>query len=211
MTATSKTDILDKVYSATSNQELEAGYDEWARHYDEDLQRFGYRIPAVIAGLSGRYVNRDAHPLLDAGCGTGLMGEALYLLGYRSLIGIDMSQGMLDVARTKDIYLELHHMTLGERLDFGDNTFVTTFAVGVITIGHAPAHSFDELIRITRPDGYLLFSIRVDREPESGYFAKLDALENDGKWQQVEMTKPFQSMPLAEPEVLHQVCVYRAL
>ena len=73
----------------------------------------------------------------------------------------------------------------------------------------AIADAFDELIRVTRPDGYLIFSIRVDREPESGYLAKLDTLEHQQRWRCIEMTVPFQSLPLAEPEVMHRVCVYQ--
>jgi predicted TPR repeat methyltransferase len=205
-----RTKILDRVYSAKTVEELEAGYDDWAKTYDDDLQRFGYRLPAIVTGLGGRYVSRDAGPLLDAGCGTGLIGDALHLLGYKHLVGIDMSTGMLRVARDKRAYRELRRMILGSPLDFEDNNFAATFAVGVITVGHAPADAFDELIRITRSGGYLIFSIRVDREPETGYLDKLDALEQQHRWHRREMTAPFQSLPLAEPEVSHRVCVYQA-
>lgn len=99
---------------------------------------------------------------------------------------------------------------LGPQLIGLDPTRVaTTFAVGVITIGHAPADALDELIRVTRSGGYLIFSIRVDREPETGYLDKLDALEHQQRWHRTEMTAPFQSLPLAEPEVIHRVCVYQ--
>lgn len=207
--ANHRTEILDKVYSAKTAAELEAGYDDWAKTYDDDLQRFGYRLPAIVTGLAGRHVDRDDGPLLDAGCGTGLIGDALHLLGYEHLIGIDMSTGMLQIARDKKTYRELHRMILGSPLDFEDNKFAATFAVGVITVGHAPAEAFDELIRITRPGGYLIFSVRVDREPETGYLDKLDALEQQHRWHRREMTTPFQSLPLAEPEVRHRVCVYQ--
>ncbi len=204
-----KKEILDRVYSAKTNIELEAGYNEWARSYDDDLRRFGYRLPTIVTGLCGRYVSREAGLLLDAGCGTGLIGDALRLLGYEHLVGIDMSAGMLSVAREKGSYCELHQMILGNPLEFDDNKFAATFAVGVITIGHAPADAFDELIRVTQSGGYLIFSIRVDREPESGYLAKLDTLEQQQRWRRIEMTEPFQSLPLAEPEVIHRVCVYQ--
>lgn len=206
-----RTEILDKVYSAKTNEELEAGYHDWAKHYDEDLQRFGYRAPTIVAGLCRRHVKRDAAPMLDAGCGTGLMGDALHLLGYDHLVGIDMSRGMLNVARSKRVYNELYRMILGEPLGFESDRFMATFAVGVITLGHAPADSFDELIRVTRPGGFLIFSLRVDREPESGYLDKLDVLEREHRWRQLEMTEIFQTLPLAEPQVLHRVCVYQAL
>lgn len=206
-----RTKILDKVYGAKTAEELEAGYDDWAKTYDDDLQRFGYRLPAIVTGLCGRYVTQDSAPLLDAGCGTGLIGDALHVLGYDHLIGIDISTGMLQAAREKHAYRELRRMILGNPLDFEDNKFAATFAVGVITIGHAPADALDELIRVTRSGGYLIFSIRVDREPETGYLAKLDDLERQHQWHRIAMTAAFQSLPLAEPEVEHRVCVYQAI
>lgn len=204
------TKILDSVYGAKTAEELEAGYDDWAKTYDDDLQRFGYRLPAIVTGLCGRYISRDAAPILDAGCGTGLIGDALHLLGYEYLVGIDMSAGMLRVARDKHTYRELRRMILGNPLGFEDSKFAATFAIGVITIGHATADAFDELIRVTRSGGYLIFSIRVDREPETGYLDKLDALEHERRWRRMEVTAPLQSLPLAEPEIMHRVCVYQA-
>ena len=111
---------LEQVYGAKSNAELRALYDEWAAQYDQDLQAFGYSYPPAIAGLVARYVREREAPILDAGAGTGIVGEVLAILGYSRFTGIDLSDGMLAVARAKGVYAELKNQTLGEPLDFAD-------------------------------------------------------------------------------------------
>ena len=128
---------LERVYGAKTDDELEEGYDGWAADYDADLINWGYRLPSAVAGLFGRHVEAGAGEVLDAGCGTGMIGEALHVIGYRALVGIDLSDGMLAVARAKAVYQDLRRMKLGETLDFADGRFAATTAVGVLTVGHA--------------------------------------------------------------------------
>ena len=80
----------------------------------------GYRLPAMTAGAFTRFVPADAGPILDAGCGGGIQAETLALLGYGPLVGLDLSEGMLEVARQKGIYQELHQGALGAQLDLPD-------------------------------------------------------------------------------------------
>lgn len=127
------------VYAAKNNRELEARYDEWADEYDADLrEEFEWLAPKVTVGMLANYV-AQATKILDGR--TGLVRECLIDAGFRDLHGIDLSAGMLDVARRKAIYRELRQMTLGERLDFGDGTFDAVISVGVFTTGHAPVHA----------------------------------------------------------------------
>ena len=44
----------------------------------------GFRLPFLGAGLLASYLGRTHGPILDAGCGTGLVGETLMLMGYSS-------------------------------------------------------------------------------------------------------------------------------
>ncbi|MBW2090626.1 MAG: class I SAM-dependent methyltransferase [Deltaproteobacteria bacterium] len=110
-----------------------------------------------------------------------------------------MSQGMLDMARKKDVYQDLRKMMLGERLDFPDNTFAAVVACGVFALGHAPPESLNELVRITRPGGYVIFTIRTKVFLHKGFKEKQETLEKQGKWRLIEMTRPYQSLPLAKP------------
>ena len=198
------------VYAAKNNHELEERYDEWAGEYDRDLrEEFHWAAPRATVALFSKYVAQDAK-ILDAGVGTGLVGECLIDAGYEDLHGIDLSVGMLDVARDKGLYRELRQMTLGESLDFADDTFDAVVSVGVFTTGHAPAHAFDELIRITRSGGCIFFSLKTELH-EVGFGRYLDGLEAAGKWRLAERSERYRPMPKGEPEVEHEVWAYRVL
>ena len=110
-----------KSYAATSIDEQQAAYDDWAEKYEADLCAFGNRIPAVVPTVFASFVELGTAPILDAGCGGGIQAEPLALMGYGPITGIDLSDGMLGVARSKGFYAELRQMTLGEHLDFPDD------------------------------------------------------------------------------------------
>lgn len=197
------------IYSSRDNRELEERYDEWASEYNKDLATdFSYLAPERAARVFASHVPRHAR-ILDAGAGTGLVGEALSHLGYNQMFAMDLSQGMLEEARKKDIYLEFRQMVMGEPLDYATDSFDAVISVGVLTVGHAPASSFDELIRITRPGGHIAFSLRPDVYENSGFKDKQDSLELEDKWRLVELSPQFQPLPKGEPDVYHQVWVYQ--
>ena len=197
------------VYSSQNNQDLAERYDQWAKEYDVDLaQDFEWLAPQRAAESFAQHVPKDAR-ILDAGAGTGLVGVLLDRLGYRQMVAMDLSQGMLEEARKKNVYSEFHQMVLGENLDFRSDSFDAVISVGVMTVGHAPASSFDELVRVTRPGGQILFTLRPDVHQNDGFKEKQDYLEAAGKWKLAETSEEFQPLPKGEPEVYHQVWVYR--
>lgn len=197
------------VYSSTSNQELEERYDQWASDYDKDLaEEFAWNAPKNAAQVFGKYVPSHAQ-ILDAGAGTGLAGECLAEMGYQDLAAMDLSLGMLEEARGKKIYNGFHQMVLGEQLGFDTDAFDAVISVGVFTLGHAPPHSFDELVRITKPGGYIVFSLRTDVYQDNGFKEYQSGMETVGKWKLAEATDPFQPLPKGEPEVYHQIWAYQ--
>jgi SAM-dependent methyltransferase len=199
------------VYSARDNPELAERYDQWASDYDADLEQdFGWIAPRQAVEVFSKYVPKDAR-VLDAGAGTGLVGKFLYELGYRELVAMDLSQGMLDEAHKKGIYLELRRMVMGEVLDFPTDHFDGVVSVGVLTVGHAPASSLDELVRVTRPGGYIVFTLRPDVYEESGFEEVQTGLEAGGKWKLADVSEKFQPLPKGEPDVYHQVWTYQVL
>ncbi len=207
MTGT-KGEYLALVNGAQGNEELTEGYNGWADSYDEDFEGIGYRLPPLVACLTARYMRVEEGAILDAGAGTGLLGEWLHLAGYRDLFGIDLSARMLAVAERKNVYRDLREMALGERLDFPDNQFRTVASSGAFNTSHAPASSFDELVRITQPGGHLIFSVKQEDIEPAGFRSKFDDLESKGEWQSVEVVGPFLHMH-TEPEAAASVFVYQ--
>ncbi|HEU0074320.1 MAG TPA: class I SAM-dependent methyltransferase [Dehalococcoidia bacterium] len=197
------------VYSSKTNRELEDRYDEWASEYDSDLGGLGWSGPRAAAEVLARFVAPDAK-ILDAGAGTGLVGVELKRLGFNDITAIDISTGMLELARQTGAYKAVQREVLGETLGYGTDVFDAVISVGTLTIGHAPPDSLDELIRVTRSGGKIVFSMRPDHFEASGFKAKQEALEASGKWKLVERGEAFH--PIAqEPDVEHEVWVYEVL
>lgn len=201
---------LEWIDAAKSREEFEERYDEWGSTYDNDLMAvWEYKLPTFMGDLFMKYVeNRDAR-ILDAGAGTGLGGEYISRNGYNNIFGIDMSKGMLAEAARKGIYRQLDRMILGEKLYFPDAYFDTTLSIG--TIGHAPPESFDELIRITKSSGFIIFSLRTAFYDEPKFYKRQQTLEDQGKWRLVEKTTPVLALPGEAPDAYHYVFVYEVL
>ncbi len=198
------------VYGSTSNQELEERYDQWAAEYDQDLDEvFEWNAPQNGARAMAKLVPPGA-AVLDAGAGTGLVGRCLADAGFTNLAAMDLSQGMLEEARKKGVYSSFHQMTLGETLGFDTAAFDAVISVGVFTLGHAPVNSFDELVRVTKPGGYIVFSLRTDMV-DDGFHEYFSSLEGAGKWKLAETSDPYQPLPKGEPEVFHQIWAYQVL
>ncbi len=203
--------IVQWVYASRNNQELAERYDQWSTDYDADLERdFGWSGPQRTVEVFANYVPEDAR-VLDAGAGTGLVGEALSKLGYQNLVAMDLSREMLEKARKKNVYRDFHQMVMGEPLDFPTDSFDAVVSVGVLTVGHAPASSLDELVRITKPSGHVVFTLRPDVYENDGFREKQAALESEGEWGLIDVSEKFQPLPKGEPEVYHQVWVYQVM
>ena len=201
---------LDRLYGARDLDELRGEYDRIASAYDRELtDGMGYSSPAAVSAVARRLLPADAR-ILDAGAGTGLLGVALAGDGFTRLDALDLSPGMLAEAARKHVYGDLRAGRLGDELEYDSGTYDAVVSAGVLTTGHAPAASLDELVRITRPGGHLIFTLRSDRMPP-GFEEKIAALENARRWELVERGDEFQALPLGEPEVLVRVLAFRVL
>ncbi len=197
------------VYSSKNLNELQERYDQWASDYDSDLERdFGWSAPALAAGVFEKYVPTNAR-VLDAGAGTGLVGVALKEKGYGSIVAMDLSQGMLAEARKTGAYERCDQMVLGETLGYETDSFDAVISVGVFTVGHVPPNGLDDLVRVVKPGGHIIYSLRPDVYAENGFKEKHAELEAAGKLSIVEATEPQHVLPIGEPEVEHQVWVLR--
>lgn len=202
---------LEAVYGADTPEKNQAAYDGWASRYDADLMSMGYRLPWHFAAAVLRHIPFATTPVLDAGCGTGLQVESLYLLGWRGFTGIDLSPEMMQVAREKGLYDSLQQVRLGDDLPFGTDHFAASFCVGTMTPGHAPIETLDELIRVTRPGGFIAYSLRHDDGQLPEYLAYPRTLVELGRMREVFTSDAFATMPLGEPSVFNRVHICEVL
>lgn len=203
-------DRLAWIYSSRDSEELAERYDEWSETYDQELEGdYGWQIPCLMAERLSGTVPTTAR-ILDAGAGTGLVGQYLASMGYGNLTAIDISPEMLGKAKEKGVYEEFHLMDLARTLGFTDDTFDAVVCAGVLTFSHAPARSLYEMVRVTRPGGYILFSLRTDAWETMGFEDITQELESHGKWKLVDR-KGHQSFTEKEQDVIHDIWVYELL
>tara|TARA_R110000787_G_scaffold142203_1_gene255808 strand:+ start:38962 stop:39609 length:648 start_codon:yes stop_codon:yes gene_type:complete len=201
---------LHKVYVSESAEESAAIYDGWSESYEEHMTGAGYTHPAMVAAMLSRHQPAGTEPILDAGAGTGIMGEILTASGYPIVCGFDASPGMLAKAGEKNKYQDLRLGRLGERLDYDDNQFAATTASGVFTQGHAPLDGLEELIRVTRPGGHIVFSISRTYLGDM-FETKAKTLEEAGKWRYVEASGNYDSAPLSDDELAAKVYAFQVV
>ncbi|AZO09983.1 MULTISPECIES: methyltransferase domain-containing protein [unclassified Mesorhizobium] len=185
---------LNAAYAATRPDEVAAIYDNWAETYDADMSAAGYRHPTICLALIARHLPRGAEPLLDAGAGTGLIGEWLAITGYPNVEALDISQGMLDRAAAKGVYSALHRLAMGGPLPFTDGAYAGIVSAGVFTSGHVGSEGLDELIRICRPGGIIVLTVK-NTLWQAGFADRIADLEAKGAVTRVEETRPYASMP----------------
>jgi len=179
---------LDKVYTAENHTQLMDAYKDWAVDYDIDtVGRFGYVAHIVTATALERQLPQKKSRILDAGCGTGLVGEVLKKMGYASMDALDYSKEMLDEAEKKQIYDKLIQADLSKSLDIADKVYDAVVCAGTFTYGHVDAGAFNELIRITRPGGVIIFTIREGAYQDYGYRQRMIELEQSGEWELLSM------------------------
>ena len=209
-TADKKTQKLHEVYASRSSTKTSEIYDDWSSDYEQHMQAVGYTHPAIVASMLSRLLPAGNSPVLDAGTGTGILGGILAALGYSNLNGFDASEGMLRQAQAKGDYQDLRLGLLGQKLDYDNDTFAACVASGVFTQGHAPLEGLNELVRITRPDGYIVFTIsRTYMGENFNAFSK--TLSDLEKWQRVDVSNQYDSAPLAKEALVSQAFAFRKI
>ncbi len=136
-----RTERIQNVYASRDYGELTDKYNDWASEYDADLKAMGFLGPKAGAEMLAKHVADKEAKVLDAGAGTGMVGEELANLGFKRITALDLSPGMLMAANEKFVYEELVVGELGKPLNFETDQFEGT--IGTLTIGHAPPDADD--------------------------------------------------------------------
>lgn len=179
-------EIHERVLNASNIKELCAAYGEWASDYDADLlENMEYVAPMLTWNLLKAHLNGSDLHILDAGCGTGIVGELMHGDGYTMIEGLDYSQEMLCQAQSKHIYRTLFQADLTSRLDIASKTYDAIISVGTFTCGHVGPDSLMELIRIAKPEGLICFTVREKAWEEDAYEKVLQNMEDQGVWSRI--------------------------
>lgn len=169
-------------------------YDELSNHYEDIYLMVGYHDPLKCAELAKEVFGDQAEEkqIFDMGCGTGLVGQYLKERGFKHIVGVDASKGMLEKAKEKASYSELKELFLGLPDTFPDeyrNRFDAITAAGILAEGHLDNKVFDEMILALKTGGYAIFATRTMYLEQYSYAQGIKKLEDDGKWKQVKEIK----------------------
>lgn len=200
-----KAERLNWVIHAETNEEMRRRYDLWAHHYDEDVGSYeDYLVPVEATKVAERVLSNDAL-IVDAGAGTGLVGQTLKDAGFQRLIAVDYSDGMLEIARQKNVYQELHQCDLSGPTDFENGSVDCVITCG--TTSQMPCGSLREFARIVRPGGHVIFAVVPDAWIEFGYAEMFEELRAAGRISVQSRGEPFQMLPTTEPEFFCEIWV----
>ena len=139
--------MLEKIYKAKNNKEVQSVYKEWAGDYDTDtIENLGYVAHVITAdALDNALESRDVR-ILDAGCGTGLVGEQLVKKQYRNLDALDFSEEMLNISKRKNIYRRLFQADMNRPLDIETDCYDAVVCSGSFSYGHVEPKALNELV-----------------------------------------------------------------
>jgi ubiquinone/menaquinone biosynthesis C-methylase UbiE len=177
----SENPLLTRAYAlAGDRDEIRAVYADWAESYDNDtLVGMGYVAPKIAAEtLASEITSSDR--ILDAGCGTGLVGKELHARCEPTIDGIDLSSDMLKQARSKGVYNALATADLTRKLDIDDDAYDGVISVGVFTSGHVGPEAMNELVRVIKPGAPAVVTVHEKVWDKHGYADHLRKMEEDG-------------------------------
>jgi predicted TPR repeat methyltransferase len=138
---------------------------KFERHLVDELQ---YVAPSKIAARVAAHFGERAFALLDLGCGTGLVAQALQgTRGYT--VGVDISEKMLNEAAKKKLYQQLHNVDVRDALrDTKSASFDLVVAADVFNYLGKLGEIAKDAFRILRDDGLFCFTIELDHaNPDS--------------------------------------------
>ena len=206
-----KKDVFNKldIYKIKTTKELLKYYQDWTcnNKYNKDMVDWNYTAPQETVKVLKKYALNKNFKILDAGCGTGLVGIELKKYGYSNIEGIDFSQNMLDLV-PQSVYKKIEKIDLNNTLEFKDNTYDVVMCVGTFTYGHVKPHALDELIRITRSKGWICFTINEGIYEEYGFDDKIKELSNNKYWNVKEF---FKSNYITSKDVNAWLCIAEIL
>lgn len=172
-----RTSLLAEAGEATplraSDHYVEHHFDNFAANFDERLSALEYRAPTLVVEALEQ-VRRElpeATHALDAGCGTGLCAPLLGPFVSR-LVGVDLSDGMLQRARERGGYAALHQGELTAFLEHTEETYDLVISADTLCYFGDLSGFLAAARRALRGPGLVIFSLEATDDDARDYELK---------------------------------------
>ena len=151
---------LQALYDATGDQKHQI-YEKWCQDYDEEmLSELGYIAPLKAGEVfASHYYDRNGY-ILDAACGTGLVGLQLSEYGYVNVDGLDFSVGMLERSTKKVVYKRFIHKDIAKPLGL-DQRYDAAICVGLFGFGAPNLDSLANLMASVKTGGIAVVTVNA--------------------------------------------------
>ena len=179
-----KTEDKISIYKLDTPEEILNYYKNWSsnNNYEKDLEEWNYVAPHECCQLFIHQVKNKNSLILDAGCGTGLVGKILQTQEYQNLEGLDFSQEMLDLVPA-NIYQKIFQADLNQSLSIPDHYYDHALCVGTFTYGHVKTNAFSEFHRILKDNAIFVFSINEGVYESYNFGEAIANYEKLDKWE----------------------------
>ena len=140
-------------------------------------------VPALFGAWAGPLCEAAevgaGHAVLDVACGTGATTrDAARRVGPQGhVVGLDLNEGMLDVARSRAPAIAWTQAP-AEALPFADETFDRVLCQFGLMFFDDRSTALREMIRVLRPGGRLALSVWDDADTSPGYAAMIALIDN---------------------------------
>jgi predicted TPR repeat methyltransferase len=178
---------INLAYSYEKPEDLARYYDDSASQYDDYVNQVKYVLHLKVAAEYVMNVSSWGR-VLDIGCGTGLLGQAISnILPSMQIDGVDISPEMLGIAKEKHNQvlnrpsyknLFLHDVT--KDWSFTDTRYDALVSSGVFTSGHLMPKDIVSSLKLLLGRGLFLSSIKKNHYEEYGFEQVIQQLFDDG-------------------------------
>ena len=163
-------------------------FDGYAQRFETHLIALGYRVPGLFRAAlmehfdltAGMALAQPIGPVLDIGCGTGLLALVLADLPVGPFTGVDVSEGMLEQSRNKNLYADLRQADLMNFLAEDTTAWKLILAADVLCDFGALEEVLTAAFGSLAPGGMLLFSTEELLPDADGCLPV--TVQGDGGW-----------------------------
>ncbi len=138
-------------------------FDDYADRFEAHLIQLGYRIPGAIRTILQGHpkiaAGQSIGPVLDLGCGTGLVALVIGDLPLGPFTGVDLSPRMLAHARAKCLYGTLRESDIVSDLMHYEQRWPLIVAADVLCYFGALEDLLARVHQRLEPGGWFVFSV----------------------------------------------------